>query len=286
MERNILLPRELRSHDTGTAVTAFMVCDPSRAHKPASRDRIVHHRSRRPGPLFDRPSSPTRLVPTREGTHRQCERLMRGSASERQRHKPCFALQCDIHRFFDSSALDPSRYRRPSLKDPGLSGSSVTSSGAFTRRTIFRRLAGSAGNLSRSLFANIYLDDSHSSSTTPRRIAPAHTMTSPSSLSIPANSNDSSEPILRSEEQALASLTPEGHRRKFGRGSTSSVRLLPRSRSRTRTRRGMYGATREDRYAHCGGLTEDGRASAVVPGILSHANSYDVGRSGEPLLAG
>lgn len=87
--------------------TSFFITDPKtrHIHKTIVRDRIVYHAVYRIlYPIFDKSficdSYSCRIE---KGTHRAVNRLEQFSRKVSQNHtKPCFALKCDIKKFFDS----------------------------------------------------------------------------------------------------------------------------------------------------------------------------------------
>ena len=109
LEQNIFkLASELRdrSYRHGP-YTAFYICDPKlrHVHKATVRDRVLHHAVFR---ILNLVFDPT-FIPTSfscrfgRGTHKgvkTTETILRRTSQNYTR--PCYALQCDIKKFFDS----------------------------------------------------------------------------------------------------------------------------------------------------------------------------------------
>ena len=109
LETNILeLSRELKYHKYRHGVyTKFSICDPKPRiiHKAIVRDRILHHAIFRVlNPVFE-PSfiSHSFSCQIGKGTHKgvlALAKILRKTS--RNGTSPCFALKCDIRKFFDS----------------------------------------------------------------------------------------------------------------------------------------------------------------------------------------
>jgi retron-type reverse transcriptase len=109
LESNILeLHRDLKYHKYKHDVyTAFTITDPKqrKIHKACVRDRVLHHALFRIlYPLFE-PTFISNSFSCRigKGSHKGIDALakMLNSVSKNNR-KPCFALKCDVKKFFDS----------------------------------------------------------------------------------------------------------------------------------------------------------------------------------------
>ena len=109
LENNILeLHRDLKYHKYRHGVyTAFTITDPKqrKIHKAIVLDRILHHAIFRVlNPLFE----PTFISNSfscrvRKGSHKGINTLAGALNTVSKNHrKPCFALKCDIKKFFDS----------------------------------------------------------------------------------------------------------------------------------------------------------------------------------------
>lgn len=109
LENNIFeLNRELKYHKYRHGVyTKFTICDPKPRiiHKASVRDRILHHAIFRVlNPVFE-PCfiSHSFSCQVNKGTHkgvRTLAEILRAVSQNATR--PCFALKCDIKKFFDS----------------------------------------------------------------------------------------------------------------------------------------------------------------------------------------
>jgi len=109
LEQNIVeLYRELKYHKYKHGVyTKFRICDPKPRviHKATVRDRVLHHAIFRVlNPLFE-PCfiSNSFSCRIRKGTHKGVATLGKILRRVSQNGtRPCFALKCDIRKFFDS----------------------------------------------------------------------------------------------------------------------------------------------------------------------------------------
>jgi len=109
LEPNILeLHRDLKYHRYKHGVyTSFNICDPKqrKIHKAIVRDRILHHAIFRVlNPLFE-PAfiSHSFSCRVKKGTHKGVNSLAYFlNQVSKNSHKTCFALKCDIKKFFDS----------------------------------------------------------------------------------------------------------------------------------------------------------------------------------------
>jgi RNA-directed DNA polymerase len=293
LERNIFaLHRELRSHEYRHGpYQAFTVCDPKprRIHKAVVRDRIVHHAVFAAlEPLFD-PAFFAHSYSCRKGkgTHRAVRTLHTWLHQVGANgHKPCFALQCDIHRFFDSishSILLGIIGRR--LKDARalwLVGEIV---GSFrTDNASHARAAGlPLGNLTSQLFANVYLDELDQFLKHELRVGRYLRYTDDFAVvaSDPRELGPLIEPIRAFlQGRLLLSLHPRKVTvRKFRQGiDFLGYVLSPCHRVlRTRTKRRMFRRLREKVALHrTGQLTKAGLEQSLQSylGILSHANCH------------
>ena len=140
---------------------AFYITDPKRRHihKAEVRDRIVHHAVYRIlYPIFGRrfiyDSYSCRL---RRGTHKAVERLKLFTRKISANYtKPCFALKCDIKKFFDS--VDHNilfQLIKKKINDPDTLSLIWEILSSFERESKGIPL----GNLTSQLFANIYLNE-------------------------------------------------------------------------------------------------------------------------------
>jgi retron-type reverse transcriptase len=169
LEENIFqLHRDLksRSYKHG-AYTSFYIRDPKQRHihKAIVRDRILHHAVFSVlNPIFE-PTFISNSFSCRigKGTHNGIDILdktLRQISSNG--FKPCFALKCDIKKFFetvDHSIL--SSIIRKRIKDADTMWLLEEIIESFTSQysTLFERKGLPIGNLTSQLFANIYLNE-------------------------------------------------------------------------------------------------------------------------------
>jgi len=142
--------------------TSFYITDPKlrHIHKAEVRDRIVHHAVYRVlypifDPIFIYDSYSCRVV---KGTHKAVKRLNYFSLKVSKNYtRPCFALKCDIRKFFfsiDHEILLRLISRRVQDEEVlGLVRGIVRSFNDDTGKGI------PIGNLTSQLFANVYLDE-------------------------------------------------------------------------------------------------------------------------------
>jgi RNA-directed DNA polymerase len=142
--------------------TPFTICDPKQRliHKAAVRDRIVHHAMFAAlNPLFERTFIAHSFSCRKgKGTHKGVDALetMLRKTSKNFR-EPCFALKCDIHRFFAS--VDHTILLR-------MLGARIKDEKVMTLlREIIESFQNSQGkgipigNLTSQLFANVYMNE-------------------------------------------------------------------------------------------------------------------------------
>ncbi len=148
----------------------FQVFDPKHRiiHKAEVRDRVVHHAIyRKLAPLFE-PSFIFDSYSCRigKGTHAAVERLEKFVRQVSKNYTgPCWALKCDIRKFFDSidhARLFTAIQRKVSDADTlGLLRNVIQSfgvGGKFAERERERAHGIPIGNLTSQLFANVYMD--------------------------------------------------------------------------------------------------------------------------------
>lgn len=295
LERNIFaLHRDLRFRRYRHGpYQAFTVCDPKprRIHKATVRDRIVHHAiAAALEPLFE-PVLYAHSYSCRKGrgTHRAVETLHRwlGQVGGNG-HRPCFALQCDIRRFFDSvphtNLLDIIGRRLTDANALWLAGEIV---GSFrTQHPSSAIPAGlPLGNLTSQLFANIYLNELDQFVKYGLRVRPYLRYTDDFAI-VASNRRDLErlvEPIGAFLERELRlSLHPRKVTiRPYRQGiDFLGYVLLPHHRVlRTRTKRRMFRRLREKVRLFGSGLSSEESVDHFLQsylGILSHANSYDL----------
>lgn len=148
--------------------TPFTITDPKvrRIHKAGVRDRIVHHAVYRVlYPLFD----PTFIFDSYscrvgKGTHAAVNRLeVFVRKISRNYTRPCWALKCDIRRFFDSVDHDILySLVEKKIADPSalqLTKEIIESFSSTSGERERERVGIPLGNLTSQIFANIYLND-------------------------------------------------------------------------------------------------------------------------------
>ena len=146
---------------------AFYISDPKlrHIHKAAVRDRVLHHAIFQVlNPVFEPGYIPDSFsCRIGKGTHRGVERLsdMLRTIS-RNGTRPCYALKCDVRKFFDSidhEILLEILARR--IKDPEAMWLLKEIIGSFATgyQDLFRARGVPIGNLTSQLFANVYMNE-------------------------------------------------------------------------------------------------------------------------------
>ena len=168
LERNIFdLYRDLKDglYKHG-AYKGFWIHDPKirRIHKATVRDRVLHHAmfsvlNRIFEPTFISDSYSCRIG---KGTHKGMERVasMIRAVSKNHTH-PCYALKCDIKKFFDSiDHVTLLKILNEKIKDEKVRGLLREVVGSFEagRANLFEPRGVPIGNLTSQIFANIYMD--------------------------------------------------------------------------------------------------------------------------------
>lgn len=147
--------------------TSFYINDPKQRHiyKAEVRDRVLHHA------LFSvlNPAFEATFIPNSfscrlgKGTHKGIKvlygmlRQVSGNG-----HKHCFALKCDIKKFFDSVSHEILlKIISRQIKDKDTFGliKEIIGSYQTSQSTLFDRRGIPIGNLTSQLFANIYLNE-------------------------------------------------------------------------------------------------------------------------------
>lgn len=169
LERNIFrLHRELRKGTYRHALyAAFTISDPKQRqiHKACVRDRVLHHAvfaviNPIVEPTFIAYSFSCRVG---KGTHKAVDALERMLWKEsRNATRPCFALKCDVHRFFatvDHAVL--LRILRRLVPDDGAMGllGDIVQSFPSDLPPNQRGTGIPIGNLTSQLFANVYMNE-------------------------------------------------------------------------------------------------------------------------------
>lgn len=147
--------------------TGFYIRDPKvrHIHKASARDRILHHAVFRVlNPIFDKTFIPASFsCRIGKGVHKgvlEIERMIR--AESRNFTRPCFALKCDVKKFFDT--VDHQMLMailRKKIADADALWLLQEIIGSFTtkQRNLFDRQGLPIGNLTSQLFANIYMNE-------------------------------------------------------------------------------------------------------------------------------
>jgi RNA-directed DNA polymerase len=146
--------------------SAFTICDPKerRIHKATVRDRVVHHAVFAAlNPFYEwRFIAHSFSCRTGKGTHRAVDALDRMLRSvSGNGTKRCFALKCDVRRFFAS--VDHTILRsllRRHVPDDYVLALADEIIGSFPCNVPFaeRRVGVPIGNLTSQLFANVYMN--------------------------------------------------------------------------------------------------------------------------------
>ena len=147
--------------------TGFYIRDPKvrHIHKASARDRILHHAVFRIlNPIFDKIFIPTSFsCRIGKGVHKgvlAVERMIR--AESKNFTRPCFALKCDVQKFFDT--IDHQillSILRKKIVDPNVIWliDEIVESFATKQVNLFDRQGLPIGNLTSQLFANIYMNE-------------------------------------------------------------------------------------------------------------------------------
>lgn len=251
--------------------TAFTICDPKqrRIHKASVRDRVLHHAMFKVlNPIFE-PIFYAHSYSCRrgKGTHRAVttlERWLRRVSGNGR--GPCFALKCDIHRFFASVDHDVllSLLGRK-VVDPDALWLLSEIIGSFSPRGL------PIGNLTSQLFANVYMNELDQFVKHELRVK--HYVRYTDDFVFVAPSRRELEqlmvPIQDFLRQRLKLELHPGkvHIRKYRQGiDFLGYVLLPHHRVlRTKTKRRIF------RRVHRG-ITEQALQSYL--GVLSHANTH------------
>lgn len=147
--------------------TGFYIRDPKvrHIHKASARDRILHHAVFQVlNPIFDKTFIPASFsCRVGKGVHKgvlEMERMIR--AESRNFTRPCFALKCDVQKFFDSVdhqiMLSILRKKIIDLDTLWLL-SEIVGSFSTKQANLFDRQGLPIGNLTSQLFANIYMNE-------------------------------------------------------------------------------------------------------------------------------
>lgn len=293
VEQHILaLGRDLRD---GTyrhgAYHPFTICDPKprSIQKALVRDRVIHHAVFAAlNPVFE-PTLFAHSYSCRKGkgTHRAVNTLNTWlRAVSHNSHRPCFALQCDIRKFFASVShavlIDILRRR---VKDSRVISLLQEIIGSFQsgHLTPTGPVGLPIGNLTSQLFANVYLNELDVYLKHDLRVR--HYVRYTDDFAIVSNNRQELERLIAPirlflQGQLLLDLHPRKVKiRMFRQGiDFLGYVLLPHHRVlRTATKRRMYRKMRERISAQkAGRLSAEGVEQSLQSylGVLSHANSF------------
>ncbi len=145
--------------------TSFYITDPKlrHIHKAKVRDRIVHHAIYRGlYPIFDKGFIyDSYSCRDKKGTHEAVERLENFARKVSRNYTgPCFALKCDIKKFFDS--IDHKilfKIIRKKITDKKTLNLILEIISSYSRERERETSGLPIGNLTSQLFANIYLSE-------------------------------------------------------------------------------------------------------------------------------
>ncbi len=147
--------------------TGFYISDPKlrHIHKATVRDRVLHHAIfSMLNPIFE-PGFIADSFSCRigKGSHRGVERLARMLRAEsRNGTRRCFALKCDVRKFFDSvdhEILLGILKRRVADPDAMWLLREIVNSFSTGQRDLFHARGLPIGNLTSQLFANVYMNE-------------------------------------------------------------------------------------------------------------------------------
>jgi len=145
----------------------FWIHDPKvrRIHKATVRDRVLHHAVFKAlNPIFEPTFIPNSFsCRIGKGTHKGMQKVAQMiRAVSRNNTRPCYALKCDVRKFFDSidhnTLLSILEKRIKDKKVMHLMREVVGSFDA-SRTNLFDRKGVPIGNLTSQIFANIYMNE-------------------------------------------------------------------------------------------------------------------------------
>ncbi len=147
--------------------TAFYISDPKlrHIHKATVRDRVLHHAIFKVlNPIFECGFIPDSFsCRIGKGTHKGVERLAHMlRAISRNGTRECYALKCDVRKFFDSidhEILLEVLVRRVKDADMVWLLKEIVGSFATGQRDLFHMRGVPIGNLTSQLFANVYMNE-------------------------------------------------------------------------------------------------------------------------------
>lgn len=145
----------------------FWIHDPKqrRIHKATVRDRVLHHAIFKVlNPIFEETFIPTSFsCRIGKGTHKGMKELAAMiRAVSRNETRPCYALKCDVRKFFDSIDHDTLlEILGKRIKDTDAMWliRELIESFIASRPNLFERRGLPIGNLTSQIFANIYMNE-------------------------------------------------------------------------------------------------------------------------------
>lgn len=169
LEKNIFdLYRDLKNETyKHGAYKGFWIHDPKlrRIHKATVRDRVLHHAIFRVlNPIFE-PTFTSNSFSCRvgKGTHKGMKKVAEMLRTVSQNNtRECYALKCDIRKFFDSVDHDILiRILDKRIKDKKVMDlvREIIDSFVASRPNLFDRRGIPIGNLTSQIFANIYMNE-------------------------------------------------------------------------------------------------------------------------------
>lgn len=169
LEKNIFdLYRDLKNEKYRHGhYKGFWIHDPKlrRIHKATVRDRILHHAIFKVlNPIFEPTFFPNSFsCRIGKGTHKGMKKVAEMLRTVSQNNtRPCYALKCDIRKFFDSidhNILISILERK--IKDEKVMCllREIIESFATNKSNLFKRRGVPIGNLTSQIFANIYMNE-------------------------------------------------------------------------------------------------------------------------------
>lgn len=264
---------------------AFRICDPKQRqiHKATVRDRIVHHAVFAAlNPIFESTFiSHSFSCRKGKGTHRGVDALERMLWKVSRNHtRPCFALKCDVNRFFAS--VDHGillGILRRSIVDERVMELLSEIVASFSSVTDMAKGI-PIGNLTSQLFANVYMNEFDQFMKHDLRIKSYIRYTD--DFVVISNNKDSLCSLLPFIKEFLREklcLDLHPHKvtiRKYRQGiDFLGYVLLPRYRVlRTTTRRRIFRKVQASAAAPSAGFLPPDHALQSYLGVLSHANAH------------
>jgi RNA-directed DNA polymerase len=293
IEREIFkLRRELRNktYQHGP-YSGFWIRDPKlrRIHKATVRDRILHHAIFRVlNPIFEPTFIPASYsCRVGKGTHKGMKDVRNMIRAESENHsKKCWALKCDVRKFFDSIDHDVLL---------GMLGAKIRDENAMwllreivesfttSRPNLFERRGVPIGNLTSQIFANIYMNEFDQFMKHQLRVK--HYARYTDDFVIVSDDREYLENLLPPVRQFLSEhLRLELHPQKVilrrtnqGTDFLGYVILPHHIALRKKTERRMFRKLRENVAAYkSGGIKEETLFGSLRSylGVLSHADAY------------